>query len=406
MVAAIGAAAAIGGSMISANGAKKGAKEQAAAADRATEAQLAAQQQMREDLSPWTSSGGAAQSRLNQFLGIGGGGAGAGKAYSEQELRDMLTAQFTTTTPGATNQSVVPVTIAFGDPRWDWNQGWSQDGPEGGQRTQVIMQPTSSVGQATTSVNTEALNAEVQRRLQEQQAAQQAYESDPAYGSLLRAYRDGAEFDSGPAFDRGADFSFTGKDLASEPGYQFGLDQGTQGINRGQAARGNFLSGAAMKELTRFNEDYAGTKFNEGFNRSKSTYDTNLAGRFNEYNTNLTRRQNEWNTNLGAYNDNRNRIFNFLNGVSSLGQNSAAQVGNNSQQVANNVSSNLLSSGNAAAAGTVGAGNALQSGINQAVNSYNSSNLNSAGGWNNMLSQANRTDDPIASLNSQRGWTA
>lgn len=395
MVAAIGAVAAVAGGAISASGARSAAGKQSDAAYAEIEAQERQAAQMREDLSPWVSAGVGAQNRLSQFLGIGGGAGGsAGRGYTEAELRDMLTAQFTTTTPGATNRSgAIPVTIGPNDPRWDWNQPSSVD--RNGEEyvyTQQVMQPVSSVGQGGSTVNTEALNAEVQRRLQEQQAAQQAYESDPAYGSLLRAYRDGAEFDSGPAFERGADFSFTGKDLASEPGYQFGLDQGTKGINRGQAARGNFLSGAAMKELARFNEDYAGTKFNEGFNRSLNTYNTNQTGRLNEYNTNLTRRQNEWNTNLAAYNDNRNRIYNFLSGTSSAGQNAAAQVGNNAQQVANNVTNLATGAANASAAGTIAGSNALASGLNQAINSYRSNNnstnnLNSAAGWNSLISQ-------------------
>ena len=211
----------------------------------------------------------------------------------------------------------------------------------------------------------------MQRRLEEQRQAQQAYESDPAFGSLLRAYRDGEEFDPGPAF------SFTGQDLATEPGYQFGLNQGTQGIERGQASRGNFLSGAAMKELARFNEDYAGTKFNEAYNRALGTHNTNLGAR-----------ERAWNTNLNAYNDNRNRIYNFLSGTSSAGQNAAAQVGNNAQQVANNVGSALASGANASAAGTIAAGNALQSGINQGWNAYNSNqSANNTAAWNSLISQ-------------------
>ena len=399
MVAAIGAAAAIGGSMISANASRSAARTQSQSADRAAELQAEQAAQMREDLQPWVQSGRGANDLLSQYLGIRGGGSGAGKYYTEQELRDMLTAQFTTTTPGATSKSgVIPVTITPDDPRWDWTQPWSQDGPEGGQRTQVAWQPVSSVGPSTTTVNTEALNAEVQRRLEEQRQAQQAYESDPAFGSLLRAYRDGEEFDPGPAF------SFTGQDLATEPGYQFGLNQGTQGIERGQASRGNFLSGAAMKELARFNEDYAGTKFNEAYNRALGTYNTNLGAR-----------ERAWNTNLNSYNDNRNRIYNFLSGTSSAGQNAAAQVGNNAQQVANNVGNALMGGANASAAGTVGTANALQSGINQAANAYGYGNPNTAAGWNTLLSNQGGgysgytgyvgQSDPIANLNSRNGWT-
>jgi hypothetical protein len=75
-----------------------------------------------------------------------------------------------------------------------------------------------------------------------------------------------------------------------------------------------------------------------------------------------------------------------------------------------------MSAGNAQAAASIAGGNALQSGINQAANSYNSTNnLNSAAGWNNLLSQQGGgysgytgytgMNDPIANLNTRNGWT-
>ena len=138
-----------------------------------------------------------------------------------------------------------------------------------------------------------------------------------------------------------------------------------------------------MKELNRFNQDYAGTKFDNAFARNLNT----------------------WNTNQTAYDNNRSRIYSFLTGVSTLGQNSAAQVGAGNQQEANQISSNALASGNEQAAGAVGSGDAWQPGLNTAANSLRqpSSGVNSPSGWNMML--ANQNSDPIGSLNSQMGWT-
>lgn len=450
MVAAIGAVAGVAGAAISSSAAGDAADAQSGASREATLAQQQAQAQMRQDLSPWVESGRGANSLLNRYLGIGGAGSGRVTSNGLQtgltpdQVRQQLLSRYTTSNSGAN---------APGAPKFDINSlpmmerlqyERIKSNPAAraefeaahlGQPTSVrdlsgantgvqgdVMQWQQAPG-ATSSVDENALNAAIQQYYAEQEELNRAAEADPNYGSLLRAYRDGAEFDSGPAydagpaFDRGADFSFTGKDLASEPGYQFGLNQGTQGIERGQAARGNFLSGAAMKELTRFNEDYAGTKFGDAFNRAYNTHNTNFTGRLNEYNTNqatnlneyntnLNRRQNEWNTNLGAYNDNRNRIFNFLNGVSTLGQNSAAQTGAGAMQVANNVSNNALSAGNAQAAASIASGNALQSGLNTAANSLRqpqATGINSPSGWNMLL--ANQSDDQIGSLNSQMGWT-
>lgn len=137
--------------------------------------------------------------------------------------------------------------------------------------------------------------------------------TDPRYGSLLRP--------------------FTGEDLASEPGYQFGLAEGEKGIDRAMRARGSFDSGSALKSLTRFGQDYAGTKFNEGFNRD------------------LASKQN---------------LFNMLAGISGTGQTATAQVASAGQNSANNIAALLGQQGNARAAGIVGGVNAW----NNAVGNY------------------------------------
>jgi len=374
MVAAIGAVAGVAGAAISANGAKSAAGAQSAASEQATQAQMMAAAQQRADLQPWVQSGTAAQSRLNQFLGIGGIGtsgrtsSGLSTGMSRDQVRQQLLSQYTrqSTAPnaGPMYRNGMEATTALGaggahdyfqqqntqNANTDLSPLWTSPDRRNPGMDELVLSgggPQQAQGPSST-IDEEGLNSAIAKYYEEQDAQSRAAESDPAYGSLLRAYRNGEEF------------SFTGKDLATDPGYQFGLNQGTQGIERGQASRGNFLSGAAMKELNRFNQDYAGTKFNEGFNRAQST----------------------WNTNQSAYDNNRSRIYSFLTGASTLGQNSAAQVGAGNQQAANQISGNMLANGNVNAAAAVAGGNALQSGINQAANSYN---------WNNMLS-GNRLD--------------
>jgi hypothetical protein len=385
--------------------AKGAASAQSGSSDQANMMQMMAQMQMRQDLAPWTEAGGAAQGRLNQLLGIGGAGSGGVTSMGLQtgltpdQVRQQLIARYTrnVAAPGSsaplyrTGQEAVNALGEGGAAQYFadqpgqsaadrrnrllgyapdgalWRQG-SGDGNDGVHGDEWYM-PNGAQAGPSTEVDYEGLDAAIAKYYEEQNAQNAAAQADPTYGSLLRAYRNGAEFDSGPAF------SFTGKDLASDPGYQFGLNQGTQGIERGQAARGNFLSGAAMKELTRFNEDYAGTKFDNAFNRNLSAYSTNL-----------NRRQNEWNTNLNAYNQNRGTVYDMLTGVSRTGQNSAAQVGTNNLQTATNVGNNMMSAGNAAAAGQVASSNALVSGANSIANAFNqNSGTNSAAGWNSLL---------------------
>lgn len=61
--------------------------------------------------------------------------------------------------------------------------------------------------------------------------------------------------------------------ITDQPGYQFGMNQGQQAIERSAAARGQQLSGGTLKGLTRYGQDYAGTKLDQTYNRL-----SNLAG--------------------------------------------------------------------------------------------------------------------------------
>jgi hypothetical protein len=47
----------------------------------------------------------------------------------------------------------------------------------------------------------------------------------------------------------------------TSPGYQFRLDEGQKAVERGAAARGNLLSGATGKALTRYGQDYATNEY-------------------------------------------------------------------------------------------------------------------------------------------------
>ena len=391
-----GVAAAVGGALITADGAKSAAGAQRAGSDNAIQAQMIASAQMQTALKPWVDSGGSAQNKLNQLLGLGGAGSGGVTSMGLQtgltpdQVRQQLMGRFTRA-PASNGGASGPlyrngteaVNALGASGAHDYFQGlntqgadtdmsplWSSPDRRNPGQDELVLSDDSQQrgGGAAGEVDYEGLDAAIAKYYEEQNAQNAATQADPTYGSLLRAYRNGEEFDSGPAF------SFTGKDLASDPGYKFGLDQGTQGIERGQASRGNFLSGGAMKELARFNEDYAGTKFDNAFNRNLSTYGTNL-----------NRRQNEWNTNLGAYNQNRNSLYDMLTGVSRTGQNSAAQVGTSNIATASNIGANMIGAGNAAAAGQVASTNGMVNGINQIANTFSTNNPNSAAGWNSMI---------------------
>lgn len=135
---------------------------------------------------------------------------------------------------------------------------------------------------------------------------------------------------------------FTGADLTSDPGYGFGLQQGELGINRGMAARGSFDSGAALKALLRYNQDYAGTKFNEAFQRDQTQ---------------------------------KNQIYNMLSGPNQAGLQAVgtqAQTGANTSSALAGLYTGM---GNAQAAGIVGQGNAYGNILPNAYNNYMSNQL-------------------------------
>lgn len=66
--------------------------------------------------------------------------------------------------------------------------------------------------------------------------------------------------------------------ITSDPGYQFGLNQGQTSIDRSAASKGSLYSGATLKALDRYGQDYGGTKLNDAFNRYASVAQLGATG--------------------------------------------------------------------------------------------------------------------------------
>ncbi len=138
------------------------------------------------------------------------------------------------------------------------------------------------------------------------------------------------------------------EDFNADPGYQFRLAEGEKGLNRAAGARGMYDSGATLKALTRYNQDYATGEFGNAYNR---------------------------------YNADRTNIFNRLAALSGTGQTAASNMGNAAQNFGANANANtmagvnasnnaLLGGANARASGYVGGANALAGAIGQGYNNY------------------------------------
>ena len=128
---------------------------------------------------------------------------------------------------------------------------------------------------------------------------------------------------------------YTGADLASDPGYQFRLQQGLKGVQNSGSAAGMNLSGAQLSALDQYNQGFASNEYQNAYNRYTSA---------------------------------QQQRYNNLYSIAGLGQQATAVTGQLGQQTANQISSNDIGAGNAAAAGTVGSANAINGGISNLTN--------------------------------------
>lgn len=67
------------------------------------------------------------------------------------------------------------------------------------------------------------------------------------------------------------------KDWQKDPAYQFQLNEGNKAINAAASARGLGNSGATLKALTKYGQDYANTAYDQAYNRQYNRL-SSLAG--------------------------------------------------------------------------------------------------------------------------------
>lgn len=121
------------------------------------------------------------------------------------------------------------------------------------------------------------------------------------------------------------------------PAYQFQMQQGQNGVLNADSSSQGALSGAALKDLTSYNQNYANTA----------------------YNTAATQYQNQ-----------QSSIYSRLAGIANLGQNAASQTAQSGTALAGQAAQSATNVGTAQAAGTVGAANALSSGASNLGSIY------------------------------------
>jgi len=337
-VAMVGAGiAAVGtiNSMSAADDATNAQRESGRQANAMTEAAL---KQQREDLAPWRDAGGAAANALSFRLGLGGG---MGADYrTKEQIRNSLLSQFTNSGGymDMRPSSVDPESGSFGGSFFSPAQ-MARNAANGGRGFMGISGLDGLLNGNT--VDEVGLNAAVEKAWADQEARAQAARSDPSYGSLLR--------------------DFTKEDLANDvvynSGLQFGLNTGINQLNNRAAAAGGYGSGAALKALTRYGNDYGSTKAEGAYNR---------------------------------FSGNKDRTYSFLSGVSQQGQNAAANTGAAGIAGAQSMGENVMGGANAQAAGMVSNANSLSGALG-------------AFDWNKMLSGFN---NPKPTAVASSGWSA
>jgi len=292
-----GAVASIGGALIGSMAAGDAADAQAGASARtdATNRYIFDEQKRLQE--PFRQTGLNANNQLAYLMGLGtgpnGGGTAGTAAMTYEQARNQLLPQYTTSQR---------VDLGQGD-----NSSAGLWGPE------------------QTTTNEAGLSAAIQSLMAQNQgqSAQPAGDpNDPAFGSLMR------------------DFSLD--DFEKDPGYQFRMDEGMRGVEGSAAASGGLLSGAAMKAIQKYGQNFASNEFGNAYQRDSA---------------------------------NKTNQYNRLAGMVNTGQGATNQVNNAAGQFAQNTASNNAALGNAQAAGAIGQANAWSSGIGQAIGGYQNNQL-------------------------------
>lgn len=126
--------------------------------------------------------------------------------------------------------------------------------------------------------------------------------------------------------------TYTGQALYNDPSYKFRLQQGLDAVEQSSAGRGNLLSGATLKALNNYAQDYASQEYSNAYNRFN-------ADQTNQY----------------------NRLSNLIG----MGQNAAVQQGNAGMQTGQAVANNTMAGANAIATGQIAQNNAWTNTLGQ-----------------------------------------
>lgn len=334
----------------------KASSAQSAAADQAAQVQREIYQQNREDLTPYRTTGYAANNRLSQLLGL--------DTFDRDAIAQSLglsRAGSNNFTPGQGITGVQPA-MAIGGPGMAEYGGIELNpyrltpqqraalepyatGPETpsvrGEVRRTYAFPNDVMRSIEASPNNATIPNYLQNQLIEYAMGNRGgigATSSPSTGtsggttantSDIEAQIDAeiARLKGDPSFGS-LSKNFSLQDFQADPGYQFRKDEGNKALEAMQSKRGNLFSGLAMKEAADFNSGLASQEFGAAYGRDDN---------------------------------NKNRLYNMLAGVSNQGMgavNSGISAGQNYANQASNIAGQL---GNVQAAQAINQGNNISS---------------------------------------------
>jgi hypothetical protein len=191
---------------------------------------------------PYRSVGGMANNRLAQFLGLDIYGDAASRGYGAGDLVEVDNhGNF------KPNEALMAISPEYRNAFNKWEQ-WHQST----YGTNANLDKDSNESSAEAGIAQfmggngafDKLNAAAKAR-------SDAFKSDPSFGSLLAKFSQN-DLDN---------------DVVYNTGLEFGLNEGVKGLNRRAASGGSYDSGATLKALTRYANDYGTTKADGAYNR-------------------------------------------------------------------------------------------------------------------------------------------
>jgi len=377
-ISLLGAGASVVGGLIAADSAGDALQSQEAGAARSDATQRYQYDTTRADNAPFRQTGVAANTRLAQLMGLGGG------AMTREQIRAQLMPSYTTAGTAGT-------AATQGQPIYNGeNEGAG-----------AITGYTQGTAGTAGGVNEAGLNAAVEAQF----AQQQQQQSDPSYGSMMRNFS-AQDLRDDPVLNASEGYmqpmrDYNASDLENDPllkaapgyfqplrkfgqadldgdlvyqnGLQFALSEGRRGIENMGAATGSALGGNTLRALARFGGDLATQRTGDAYNRFNTEQNTRQQQKQGSYDRFQTNQNYKYGLRADAnnrFNQNRDGQFNRLSTLSGGGQVATAQVGAAGQNYANSVSQTAQNLGNAQGASAIARGNALSGGIQGGIDNY------------------------------------